>query len=96
MNYLEILKSPLITEKLDALRETQRTYAFEVDRRANKIEIRFAVEKLFSVHVEDVRTSVMRGKNKRVGAHVGRQPNWKKALVRIREGEKIEIFEGGA
>lgn len=95
MNYLEIVKSPLITEKLDALREAQQTYAFEVDRRASKIEIRSAIERLFSVHVEDVRTSIMRGKNKRVGARIGRRPNWKKALVRIREGETIEVFEGG-
>ncbi|MHB8418722.1 MAG: 50S ribosomal protein L23 [Myxococcales bacterium] len=95
MTYLEVIKAPLITEKLDALRERQRTYAFEVDRRANKHEVRFAVEKLFSVHVEDVHTAVVRGKNKRVGAGQGRRPSWKKALVQLREGEKIDIFEGG-
>ncbi|MHB1845793.1 MAG: 50S ribosomal protein L23 [Deltaproteobacteria bacterium] len=96
MNHLEVIKAPLITEKLDALREEQRTYAFEIARQASKIDVRTAVEKLFSVHVEDVRTMVMRGKNKRVGARVGKQSNWKKALVRLREGDKIEIFEGGA
>jgi large subunit ribosomal protein L23 len=96
MNYLEVVKAPLVTEKLDTMREAHRVYAFEVDRRANKHEIRNAVEKLFSVHVEDVRTSVVRGKTKRVGAGQGLQPNWKKALVQLREGDKIEIFEGGA
>ncbi len=95
MIYLEVIKAPLITEKLDALRETQRTYAFEVDRRASKHDVRTAVEKLFSVHVEDVHTAVVRGKKKRVGAGQGRQSNWKKALVQLREGEKIELFEGG-
>ncbi len=96
MNQLEVIKAPLITEKLDGLRETQRTYAFEVADKANKHEVRAAVEKLFGVHVEDVRTLVMRGKNKRVGLRQGKQSNWKKALVRLREGDKIEIFEGGA
>ena len=96
MNYLEVVKAPLVTEKLDTMREEHRVYAFEVDRRANKHDIRTAVEKLFSVHVEDVRTSVVRGKTKRVGMAQGQQPNWKKALVKLREGDKIEIFEGGA
>ena len=96
MNHFDVLKGPLVTEKLDALRESQRTYAFEVDRRATKYDVRAAVEKLFSVHVEDVHTAVMRGKIKRVGSREGRQPNWKKALVQLREGEKIELFEGGA
>ncbi len=96
MNYLEVVKAPLVTEKLDTMREAQRVYAFEVDRRATKHDIRTAVEKLFSVHVEDVRTAVVRGKTKRVGMAQGQQPNWKKALVQLREGDKIEIFEGGA
>jgi large subunit ribosomal protein L23 len=96
MNHLDVLKSPLLTEKLDKLREEQLTYAFEVDRRASKIDVKSAVEQLFKVHVEDVRTVTVRGKNKRAGATMGRQPNWKKALIRLREGEKLDIFEGGA
>ena len=96
MNHLEVLKSPLLTEKLDQLREEQLTYAFKVDRRATKLEVKAAVEKLFKVHVEDVRTLTVRGKNKRAGTSVGQRPTWKKALIRLRDGEKLDIFEGGA
>jgi large subunit ribosomal protein L23 len=96
MNHLEVLKSPLLTEKLDQLREEQLTYAFKVDRRATKLEVKAAVEKLFKVHVEDVRTLTVRGKNKRAGTALGQRPNWKKALIRLRDGEKLDIFEGGA
>ncbi len=96
MEHLHVIKAPLLTEKLDTLREEQTTYAFKVDRRANKHEVKAAIEKLFKVHVEDVRTIVVRGKNKRVGMGVGQQPNWKKAMVRLRQGEKLDIFEGGA
>jgi large subunit ribosomal protein L23 len=96
MDSLEIIKSPLVTEKLDALREETQTYAFEVDRRANKQQIREAIERLFKVHVEEVRTAIVRGKKKRLGQRIGQRPNWKKALVRLREGEKLDIFEGPA
>jgi large subunit ribosomal protein L23 len=96
MNHLEVLKSPLLTEKLDQLREEQLTYAFKVDRRATKLEVKAAVEQLFKVHVEDVRTLTVRGKNKRAGTSVGQRPTWKKALIRLRDGEKLDIFEGGA
>jgi large subunit ribosomal protein L23 len=96
MNHHEVLKTPLLTEKLDALREEQATYAFKVDRRASKLDVKAAVEKLFKVHVEDVRTLVVHGKNKRAGTAVGQRPTWKKALIRLREGEKLDIFEGGA
>ncbi len=96
MNHLDVLKGPLVTEKLDHLREERRIYAFEVDRRASKIDVRAAVEKLFDVHVEDVHTLVMRGKSRRAGNKKVARPDWKKALVRLREGEKIDLFEGGA
>jgi len=96
MDRLHVIKAPLLTEKLDVLRDEQSTYAFKIDRRANKHDVKAAIEKMFKVHVEDVRTLVVRGKNKRVGAAVGQQANWKKALVRLRQGEKLEIFEGGA
>ncbi len=96
MDYLQVLKAPLITEKLDGLRETQDTYAFEVDRRATKTDVREAVEKLFKVRVLDVRTTIMRGKKKRLGVRIGQLSNWKRALVKLTPGQKLDIFEGGA
>ena len=96
MEQLQVLKIPLLTEKLDQLREDQLTYAFKVDKRASKHDVKAAVERLFKVHVEDVRTLIVRGKKKRIGSAVGQLANWKKALVRLREGEKLDIFEGGA
>ncbi|HPN89098.1 MAG TPA: 50S ribosomal protein L23, partial [Candidatus Omnitrophota bacterium] len=67
---------------------------FQVDPRATKPEIRVAVEKLFSVGVVDVNTMIVRGKEGRVGRRAGKRPNWKKAIVTLREGDKIEFFEG--
>lgn len=90
----QIIKRPLITEKGTGLREAQGQYIFDVDPRANKHQIKLAVEKHFNVHVQDVRTLNVRGKIKRVGARVGKRSNWKKAYVKIRDGEKIEFFEG--
>jgi large subunit ribosomal protein L23 len=96
MDYLQVLKAPLITEKLDAMREEQSTYAFEIDRRATKIDVREAIEKLFKVRVLEVRTAIMRGKKKRLGVRMGQQSNWKRALVKLQPGQKLDIFEGGA
>jgi large subunit ribosomal protein L23 len=96
MDYLHVLKAPLVTEKLDNLRETEDTYAFEVDRRATKLEVREAIEKLFKVRVLDVRTTIMRGKKKRLGMRIGQRSNWKRALVKLGPGQKLDIFEGGA
>ena len=90
----DVVKRPLITEKAERGRETDQQYAFEVHREATKIQVKSAVEKLFGVHVTLVRTSISRGKNKRVGRHSGRRPNWKKAIVTLREGETISLFEG--
>ncbi|BDG07499.1 50S ribosomal protein L23 [Anaeromyxobacter paludicola] len=90
----EIVKRPLITEKAERAREAAQQYAFEVHQDATKIQVKNAVEKLFSVHVTAVRTSVARGKNKRVGKNIGRRPNWKKAIVTLKEGETISLFEG--
>jgi large subunit ribosomal protein L23 len=90
----DVVKRPLITEKAERGRETSRQYAFEVHRDATKIQVKGAVEKLFGVHVTAVRTAVARGKNKRVGRNVGRRPNWKKAIVTLKEGETIALFEG--
>lgn len=94
ISYYHIIKKPLITEKAMGQRDAENQYAFVVDLKANKRAIRDAVEKIFKVHVSHVKTAIIRGKFKRVGRNTGKQPNWKKALVRIKEGEKIELFEG--
>ena len=90
----KIIRRPLITEKSTLHKEMHNQLAFEVDRRANKIEIKKAVEKIFKVRVKDVRTMNYRGKQKRLGRTVGRRPHWKKAIVTLQPGEKIEFFEG--
>ncbi len=90
----DVVKRPLITEKSERGREVAQQYAFEVHRDATKIQVKNAVEKLFGVHVTAVRTAIARGKNKRVGRNVGRRPNWKKAIVTLRQGETISLFEG--
>ena len=89
-----IVRRPLITEKSTLQKELHNQLAFEVDRRANKIEIKKAVERIFKVRVKDVRTMNYRGKQKRLGRTVGRKPHWKKAIVTLQPGEKIEFFEG--
>jgi large subunit ribosomal protein L23 len=93
---IAILKRPIVTEKMTALQEKGQ-YAFEVERTANKIEIAKAVEKKFNVKVLDVRTSVHKGKAKsqmrRRGIFAGRTPSWKKAIVRLKAGDKIQFFE---
>lgn len=89
-----VILEPLTTEKAERLRETQNVVAFRVSPKANKIQIRRAVESLFEVEVKDVRTSNFTGKNKRWGRFVGRRPNWKKAYVTLEEGHAIEIFKG--
>ena len=90
----KIIKRPLITEKSTIIKEMHNQLAFEVDRRANKIEIRKAVERIFKVQVEDVRTMNYQGKRKRLGRSEGRKRHWKKAVVTLKPGQKIEFFEG--
>jgi len=90
----DVVKRPLITEKSERGREAARQYAFEVHREATKIQVKTAVEKLFGVHVVAIRTSIARGKNKRVGRNLGRRPNCKKAIVTLKEGDTISLFEG--
>jgi large subunit ribosomal protein L23 len=90
----KIIKRPLITEKSTTQKEMDNQLAFEVDRRANKIEIKKAVERIFKVQVETVRTMNYQGKQKRLGRTVGRRPHWKKAVVTLKPGQKIEFFEG--
>ena len=88
----EIIKRPLVTEQGLHLVETKNIYPFEVDRRANKVQIRHAVEALFKVRVESVNTAHRKGKTRRLGRRVGQRPSWKKAYVKLHEGDKIELF----
>lgn len=94
MTPYEIIKRPLITEKSTIQKEASNQVCFEVDRKANRIEIRQAVEKLFNVKVADVRTLQVKGKIKRRGRIVGKRKDWKKANVKLMPGERIEFFEG--
>jgi large subunit ribosomal protein L23 len=94
MTPYEILKRPLITEKSTIEKEKSNQLVFEVDRKANKVEIRRAVEQLFGVKVLGVRTLQMKGKVKRFGRILGKRRSWKKAIVGLAEGEHVEFFEG--
>ncbi len=95
MNAYQIIKRPVVTEKANQLATEQNTYVFEVDRRANKIEIKKAIEEIYGVHVEDVRVVNVKPKRGRWGRKtVVRKSAWKKAYVKVREGETIQIFEG--
>ncbi|MDN5293888.1 MAG: large subunit ribosomal protein [Eubacteriales bacterium] len=89
----DIIIKPVITERSMELL-SQNKYTFYVDPRANKVEIKRAIEELFNVKVEKVNTMNVKGKVKRMGRFVGRRPDRKKAIVTLREGDKIEIFEG--
>jgi len=89
-----IIKPLIMTEKGETLKEEQNKVLFKVSLQANKVEIKAAVEKLFSVNVEDVNTLIVRGKTSRLGRRMGKRPNWKKAVVTLREGDAIEFFEG--
>ncbi len=91
MDAHDIIISPVVTEKSTAIADEQGKYAFRVPLRANKVEIRKAVEQLFKVHVTSVNTMRMRGKKKRVRFRQGMTPDWKKALVTLRKGEKIDL-----
>jgi large subunit ribosomal protein L23 len=90
----KIIRRPLVTEKSTRQKEEGRQYVFEVDPDANKIEIQHAVEHLFKVKVLQVRTSNALGKLKRVGRKFGKRPDWKKAIVTLKEGDRIDFFEG--
>jgi len=94
MNRFEIIKRPLDTEKLDRMRDKENKFAFEIDLKANKTEVKQAVEQLFKVKVLDVKTSIVRGKFRRIGRSEGQRPNWKKAIVTLKEGDAIQLFEG--
>lgn len=89
----KIIISHIVTEKYSQLREAQNCYVFEVDINANKIEVKEAVEKLFDVKVDSVKTMRMRGKMKRLGRFLGKRPNWKKAVVNLVSGETISQLD---
>jgi large subunit ribosomal protein L23 len=90
----EIIKRPLITEKTSIQKELYNQLTFEVDRRANRIEIKRAIETVFNVRVSDVKTMQVRGKIKQRGRIVGKRRDWKKAIVKLMPGERIDFFEG--
>ena len=94
MNSFDILRLPKLTEKTLQLKEELNQFMFEVDPKANKIQIKESVEKAFKVEVLQVRTMNIHGKKKRLGRHQGKKSNWKKALITLKEGQTIEYFEG--
>lgn len=94
MDIYGIIKKPLITEKSTNLIKTDNRVTFKVALNANKDEIKKVVETIFNVTVLRVNTLRMKGKKKRVGRNVGKRPDWKKAIVTLKKGDRIEIFEG--
>ena len=96
MKLTDVLRRPLVTEKTTILREDGRTIVFQVAADANKVEIRHAIEKLLGSKVESIRTAIAHGKIKRQGRFSGRRPDWKKAYVRLKDGEKMPEFLEGA
>ena len=96
MKVTDVIRRPLITEKTSVAREASNTIVFEVARTATKIDIKHAVEKLFGAKVASVKTSLTHGKMKRQGRFEGQRSDWKKAWVRLRDGEKVPDFLEGA
>jgi large subunit ribosomal protein L23 len=94
MDIYNVLKRPQITEKGNLQKEGYNQVSFRVDRKANKVEIRQAVEVLFKTKVLQVRTINVRGKKRRMGRTLGKQPDWKKAIVKLAPGESIGFLEG--
>jgi len=92
--HYDVLLEPIITEKSNIQKEEAQQVTFRVPLWATKIEVRKAVEKIFNKKVVEVKTVTMRGKNKRVGRFRGKLPDWKKAIVRLKPGERIDFFEG--
>jgi len=95
MNANQIIRRPLVTEKSTIMRESSNVIAFEVDPKANKIQVKDAVEKLFNVKVEEVRLFNIHGKMKRMGRFEGKRRDWRKAYVRLKAGEKAPDFIEG-
>ena len=93
MDARQLIKRPVITEKTTKLMEENK-YCFMVDPKANKTQIKQAIETIFNVKVEAVNTTNILGKMKRMGKYMGRRPNWKRAIVTLQKGSRIEFFEG--
>lgn len=93
MNLTDVIRRPLDTEKFDRARDAHNQYAFEVDKKATKLEIKQAVENLFKVTVTGVTTQVHRGQWKRSGNSLGKAANWKRAIVTLKQGDAISLFE---
>ncbi|MBN1827429.1 MAG: 50S ribosomal protein L23 [Candidatus Eisenbacteria bacterium] len=93
LSHRRIIVRPIVTEKSSNMREAENKYVFEVNPRANKIQIKKAVEAVFKVQVVDVHTWFARGKNRRQGKYVGKTPDRKRAAVTLKAGESIPIFE---
>jgi large subunit ribosomal protein L23 len=94
MHVEQVLLKPLLTEKSSIVTEDTNRYVFKVQRKANKYQIKDAVEKMFDVKVVNVRTAVLPGKVKRAGKSLKKTTSWKKAYVKIAEGQKLELFKG--
>ena len=93
MNIYDVIKKPLVTEKTTVEKDTKNVLAFEVNRAANKIEIKAAVEQLFNTQVAEVNTVNVAGKTKRTAKGIGKRSNWKKAYVTLKEGSNVDFFE---
>ena len=96
MKLTDVIRRPLITEKTSLLREDGRTIVFQVAPNANKVQIKRAVEQLLGTKVASIRTSITHGKIKRQGRYAGQRSDWKKAYVKLREGQKLPEFLEGA
>lgn len=94
MNQYDIIKRPVVSEKTNIQKEEFNQVTFEVDKRANRVEIARAVEKIFKVKVANTRTAHVKGKIKRRGRILGKRKDWKKAIVTLMPGERIDFFEG--
>ncbi|MBI4844666.1 MAG: 50S ribosomal protein L23 [Nitrospirae bacterium] len=90
----DVIRGPYLTEKGSHLKESQNTVLLKVRRDANKIEVKKAVEELLKVKVDSVRTINCKGKKKRLGKYAGKRPDWKKAMVMLKKGEKFDLVEG--
>lgn len=94
MIYYNIIKSPLITEKTTIQKETSNQVSFKISRKANRVEVKNAIENIFNVKVAGVRTMQVKGKTKQRGRIIGKRKDWKKAIVTLMPGERIDFFEG--
>ena len=94
MNVFDIIKKPLVTEKTNLQKEDLGQVTFEIDKRANRVEAKEAIEKIFNVKVDSVRTINVKGKVKQRGRIIGKRRDWKKAIVKLMPGERIDFFEG--